>query len=490
MARDAIAKGATVVHLFPIYEEKIKEGQEVKQVRLVANGRVQANFPNIYASTPSKEELYILLHVAAVHDWDIVHLDEKRAFLTAKYSSEVPAFAQLKGDPHLYSIIGALYGLRTSPRDYQDKVVKMCLDLGYTRSQMCRCIYFKKVATSLVILFHHVDDFILTGGKGEVIESEIASLRQYMVTTDPIHDPTAVLGLSIKRDRNRRIISIDVADKIADGYKRLSIERMGRDRQVHVPIPRQAYLISDDDFAKGSPEDAVFLPLSEIRKYQAIVGFMIWVVGVRYDVSFALLYLSWANCAPRVHHMRYAHYAMNYLLQHKDLPLVLGGDSSIQVTSFTDASLGTAPKGKSVLAGIHRLNQTAGAIIAKSMKTQSVWLSSFEAELDGVSQAMKDSSRITNILEELSIELEGKNTIFCDNQAVIEFVKGNNNAQKCRHMDLRLFYIRDKLELDRYELVFMPGAEIPTDKLTKLAVREDHEVFTKSVLGLGLLAVN
>jgi len=63
MARDAIAKGATVVHLFPIYEEKIKEGQEVKQVRLVANGRVQANFPNIYASTPSKEELYILLHV-------------------------------------------------------------------------------------------------------------------------------------------------------------------------------------------------------------------------------------------------------------------------------------------------------------------------------------------------------------------------------------------------------------------------------------------
>jgi len=46
--------------------------------------------------------------------------------------------------------------------------------------------------------------------------------------------------------------------------------------------------------------------------------------------------------------------APNILKTTRDLPLVLGGEEDIQVTTYTDASLGTAPKGRSVVANTTR----------------------------------------------------------------------------------------------------------------------------------------
>ena len=77
-------KTADLVIIFPIYEEKFKEGEIVRKVRLVANGKTQYMSGPTYASTPSREELLVLLHLFAVFDWDYVHLDEIRAFLTAE----------------------------------------------------------------------------------------------------------------------------------------------------------------------------------------------------------------------------------------------------------------------------------------------------------------------------------------------------------------------------------------------------------------------
>ena len=43
-----------------VYEEKIKEGVNVKKVRLVANGKTQAQVGETYAATPTRLEFLIL----------------------------------------------------------------------------------------------------------------------------------------------------------------------------------------------------------------------------------------------------------------------------------------------------------------------------------------------------------------------------------------------------------------------------------------------
>jgi len=95
-----------------------------------------------------------------------------------------------------------------------------------------------------------------------------------------------------------------------------------------------------------------------------------------------------------------------YLQTSISIPLVLGGSSSVQVTSYTDASLGTAPKGRSVVADLNKLHPNAGAVSAHTKATPVVFTSSFEAELDGVTRGLKSQSRVSNILRELRILTE------------------------------------------------------------------------------------
>ena len=78
-----------------------------------------------------------------------------------------------------------------------------------------------------------------------------------------------------------------------------------------------------------------------------------------------------------------------YLNTTINIPLVLGGSTTTQITSYTDASLGTAPKGRTAVADINKLHPDAGAVSANTKATQVVFSSSFEAQLDGVTRGLK-----------------------------------------------------------------------------------------------------
>lgn len=161
----------------------------------------------------------------------------------------------------------------------------------------------------------------------------------------------------------------------------------------HVPIPQSAFVVKDEDFDAMHPEKSAFLNVKKRSDCLAVVGSLIWISGVRLDILFAVLYLSWATKTPRRHHMHYAIHCLQYLYQTKSMPFVLGGSAILQLEVFSDASLGTAPKGRSTTGHLARLAEKSGAIFAKATATTTVLMSSFKAELDGASTAMKTISR-------------------------------------------------------------------------------------------------
>jgi len=89
--------------MIPVYEEKIKNGKLVRKVRLVADGRFHHKHGNTYSPTPSREELFILLHIFATYDMDYYFIDEVRAFLNAKKRDTNITLARFSGDPKYYS---------------------------------------------------------------------------------------------------------------------------------------------------------------------------------------------------------------------------------------------------------------------------------------------------------------------------------------------------------------------------------------------------
>ena len=119
--------------MIPVYEEKTKEGKLFRKVRLVVNGKHHNKHGSTYASTPSREEFLILLHLFAAFDCDFYHIDENRAFLNAPKLDQIKTIARIPSDPKYYEILNALYGLKTSSHDYQEKNVKRMEINNFTR---------------------------------------------------------------------------------------------------------------------------------------------------------------------------------------------------------------------------------------------------------------------------------------------------------------------------------------------------------------------
>ncbi len=487
LAKNCIFKeGADLVILFPVYEQKMRDGKLVYKVRLVSDGRTHYNAGMTYSATPSREELLILLHLIAAFDWEYVHLDEKRAFLSAPYQGEKPIFTKFRGKgTQFYQILGALYGLKTSPKDYQDSQAKRFLKLGYKRLTMCSCIYIYQEGDKIVIVYVFVDDFIFTGNSRDFLEAKINEFRTVASTTEPDWNAPVVLGLEISRIRDRKVITCKMTGKIEEVCQRFGACQTQKKRSV--PIPPTHFIIKDEDFAEIPAAKARFLTASERSDYLAVIGSLIWISGLRLDILFAVLYLTWATKTPRQHHFDCAILILEYLYQTKEMPLVLGGMLALLLIAYSDASLGTATRGRSTIGHLARLSPLAGAIFAQAKATATVMTSSFECELDGAATAVKTMSRIRNILTELQQHLSEVPTLYCDNLAMVEFIKGNGVAKSVRHMELRQWYIREQVLLGHLQALHHPGRTLPADKLTKLSDSASFQPFVYDIMGHALL---
>jgi hypothetical protein len=515
-AKRMIAEGADVVNLFPVYEEKVKDGELVYKVRLVGDGRTHYQAGNTYAATPSRDEFRIFMHLIGIYDWEFYHIDELRAFLNAKYKGLTQVIAKL--DNEFFQVINALYGLKTAPRDYQQKVIERLTGLGYTRLGFCRCIFVKREGDKLVFVFDYVDDYIWTGNCAEFTLSEIAKFREIAQTTGVITNPTSCLGMEIARDRETRTISLSMTKKVKemrekidefDLLKRLDMEKV---RPGKVPISPNHVIIGDDAFLSASElseTDKRMLTPEEIKFYLCIVGGLLWQVGIRWDILYAVLYLTWFTHKPRIHHLKVSVRVVLYMRNTIDsYPLVLGGRDPLEVLTYTDASLNTAPGGRSVIAYGTRLGKHAGLVSAKTRATMDVVLSSFEAELDGhgegvannemvmnkkqnitgLVEAFKQNAATRNVLAELS-EYPESRMVYSDNKAMIDFVKDEAQARGMRHASLRLYYVRQQVErgIGLTNVEWMSGKKILANAMTKAVLQAEHIWFSEDVQGHKLL---
>ena len=113
-----------------------------------------------------------------------------------------------------------------------------------------------------------------------------------------------------------------------------------------------------------------------------------WIAGIRFDIVFAVNYLTGFGQQPRVHHMRVVEWVIGYLYNTMDIGLTLGGER-LKLEVYTDSSYGTGRNGRSVSGAIVKLNPEFGAVVVKSVTSQYVRLSSFESELEALNVAIK-----------------------------------------------------------------------------------------------------
>ena len=146
-----------------------QDGETSLRARFVAKGfKQQILDPSLetYASTPSHLSLRILLILSLVNHWDVVSADISSAFLQAPIPEGelvlVKPPPELEQDPDvLWKLRKALYGLKTSPKLWQQHLSDKLQALGLTKNKADPCIF----QADKLLVMTYVDDLLIVGEK-------------------------------------------------------------------------------------------------------------------------------------------------------------------------------------------------------------------------------------------------------------------------------------------------------------------------------------
>ena len=195
-------------------------------------------------------------------------MDVKTAFLNGLLDCEIYT-SQPEGivDPDrpndVCKLNKSIYGLKQSARCWNTTLDEYLKSVGYCKSKADECIYVKSVKDanghiSFVILGVYVDDIIPVSNDPAMLKAEKAALceRFEMIDQGEIH---YLLGLSIKRDRESRTLTISQPN-----YTEKVLRKFGMENCKPISPP----LEPGRKFQQLSSSDEPF----DIQTYQQAIG--------------------------------------------------------------------------------------------------------------------------------------------------------------------------------------------------------------------------
>jgi hypothetical protein len=194
-----------------------------------------------------------------------------------------------------------------------------------------------------------------------------------------------------------------------------------------------------------------------------------------------------AQCArnPSAVHIKALESTERYIAQHRDETLALGGaDKDIRLFGYCDASRKVEGDYRARIGQCWFLGLDSGTVSWKSQTSKLVSLSSTEAEIDALVEAVKDCIWMRGLLYELGFPQTRPTVIFQDNKSAIRLADIDAIPSRTRHLANRLSFIKQEVERGTVALKYLPSRCMVADVLTKLLPANSHK-FCTSILTKG-----
>jgi len=185
--------------------------------RLCIRGFTQqvSDLDETYASTPVIWILIILLLIALSKGWFVMLRDISTAFLHAPLQTDTKILVRPPSEFYAAGIIWllkkAMYGLRTSPRDWQLHFAEVMRDLGFVRLQSDSCVY--RLTSDECYILAYVDDLLIIGSETIVRRTfDLMSKRLLTKMTGTLSDEgseVTFLGRRLRREGDSILIYSD-----------------------------------------------------------------------------------------------------------------------------------------------------------------------------------------------------------------------------------------------------------------------------------------
>jgi hypothetical protein len=441
--------------------------------RLVAGGDMQdrSEYEESETSSPTVglSSVYLVLSVAAKEKRKVGSADVGTAYLNANMGKVVlmriekrlaqmlvelfPDVYTLDKDGCIYvQLEKALYGCVESAKLWYDEVSAALLSIGFVRNPHDICVFNTDRNGHQVTVCLYVDDLLITSVDEADIEWVVDTLRSKYETvslnTGGLH---SYLG---------QTFDLRVAGEVSvsmDGYTRDILDSSGVKGFRATPATPELYEITEG------------LPLLDKKQqddfHSLVMRLMFLAQRARPDILTAVAFLSRRWGKVTAEDRGKLERVLMYLNSWPDLKMTLACEDELRVYGYVDASFAVHNDMKSHTGGIISLGK--GSVHVSSKKQQLMTKSSTESELVGLSDQLPQVVWTRNFLQAQGYVM-GPARIFQDNQSTLALVaKGRSTSSRTRHIAIRYFFVKDRVDSGEVEVVYKPTGEMRADIMTK-----------------------
>ena len=464
------------------------------KARLVANGKQQDKSlydeSQISSPTAMLSSILMVAGIAAMERRKVVTLDVTGAYLNASMPDDgdpidmalEPLLARIlcahrpeyskylrEDGSMVVQLTKAMYGCIESAKLWYDTLCVFLTDLGFAQNVHDECVWNKGVGENQITVVLYVDDLLITSKSDEQLERFVKAVEgKFQGATVHHGDKHDYLGMMFDF-----AISGEVRISMS-GYEEDVVRCMEVSGVVSTPALPDLFQVD---------ESLPVLEKNEMMKFHSIVAKILYLAKrTRPDllptVQFLTQRVGVANTGDWKKLKRLGRYLNGSL--GLGIRYVFAQDGVISLSASIDASFAVHEGAKSqssivILMGF-------GPVFTKCSKQRIVTKSSHEAELVALSDGGSQVIWSRNFLIAQGYDLPATE-IFQDNQATITSIKkGKPCSDRSRHVDVRLFWLSDRIMTGEIEVEYMPSDDMVADFLTKPLQGERFKLMRSKLL--------
>jgi len=444
------------------------------KARLVARGDMQNEdeYSTTFAPTSRFTAIRTIISIATQENLSLKHWDITGAFMTADIDTDI--YMDLPPGYHLppgktIKLLKSLYGLRQSPGLFHDTLEAWLRNYGFKAIDDDGTIFKLTRGRESIVLSLFVDDGLCATNSDALYQEFIRDLKGKFELSDQ-GDLSWYLGVNIEHNVSKGITTLNQGQFVDTMLKRFNMEGC---KPVTTPCEPNTHLLRADQ--PLNPDKKV------TRDYQRLVGGLMYLSSfTRPDISYSVNQCAKFMANPGPSHVIAAKRILRYLAGTRHLGLTYRRSSSPgeanRLIAYADSDHAGDPDSRRSVTG-YLLLLNGGAVSWQSVRQQVVALSSAEAEYYAASVAGTDITYLRRLMEELGYAQPKPTTTYEDNMACIFMSKSSGSYHKVRHIDTRVYHLRDLCKDGTMELEKVESSRQAADSLTKGTPRvlfEDH----------------
>lgn len=437
---------------------KKKTGVESKyKARLVAKGYLQkanVDYSETYAPVARLSTIRLLLSVGLQYNMDFYHMDVKTAFLHGRIGEDIylkPPDGVDVPEGYVLKLNKSLYGLKQSPKMWNDRFDEFVTKIGFERSTADYCLYVKINDKSCTYIVLYVDDLLICSNDDKSLNEIKRNLSSEFEMKD-LGPLKCFMGINIHIDKKNGSIKIEQKEYIENLLKKFGMYDCNG---IQTPMEENLKLIKNDD-----------VNLATNQPYREMLGSIMYLMlASRPDLCYAISYLSRFQEKATDLHFKHLKRVVRYVKQTSNVILEYHRDTKTPLTGYVDADWANDTTDRKSTSGY--VFQVFGNPISWSSKKQMIIAkSTCEAEYVALSEACGEGIWLSKVITDLGIDPQLPFTIYEDNAGAI-FMAQNPETKRSKHIDVKYHWIRQQLWDKKIKLEHVASTNQIADMMTK-----------------------